>query len=68
MDDTAGDVSMVEGPDVERAVFVRGRGEVGVEVEVGGGEGAVRVGRGDVVVCRWGAVREAVLIGDVELI
>ena len=53
LDDAAGGVDMVEGADGDRAVFVRGR------------EG---VGRGEVVVVRWSAVREVVGRGGAELI
>lgn len=67
MDESQGGVGMVEGPDVERAVFVRGLVDVG---EVGG-EGMDRgfeLRRWDVVVVRWSAVRDLVVRGDAELI
>ena len=62
---------MVEGPDLERAIFVRGRGGrdgESVEVVVEGTDTRFRLGRGDVVVCRWGAVRGVVEREEAELI
>ncbi|KAL6714601.1 GINS complex subunit [Lecanora helva] len=67
MDDRQGGVDMVEGPDLEKAVFVRGRRDVG-EVWGEGMEEGFLLRRGDVVVCRWGVVREVVGRGDAELI
>ena len=68
MDDSSGGVNMVEGPDLEKAVFVRGRREEGVVI---GGEGVGEeflLGKGEVVVVRWGVVREVVGRGEAELI
>jgi GINS complex subunit 4 len=71
LDDRQGGVDMVEGPDLEKAVFVRGlggpQGEA-VEVEVEGTDIGFRMGRGDVWVVRWGAVRGAVARREAELI
>ena len=67
MDDSSGGVGMVEGPDGEKAVFVRGRREGGCVVG-GEGEEEFLLGRGEVVVCRWGVVREFVGRGEAELI
>ena len=68
MDDTAGGISMVEGPDVDKAVFVRGLKDVEGPVYVEGTDTAFEMRRGDVVVVRWSAVRELVMAGDAELI
>lgn len=68
MDDTAGGISMVEGPDVDRAVFVRTLKDVDEPVYVEGTDTAFEMRRGDVVVVRWSAVRELVMTGDAELI
>jgi len=67
MDDTTGNISMVESPDTETAVFVRGLRDVG-EVYVEGTDTAFELRRGNVVVVRWGAIRQVVLAGDAELI
>ncbi|KAL9130554.1 MAG: hypothetical protein Q9175_006991 [Cornicularia normoerica] len=68
MDDTAGGISMVEGPDVDKAVFVRALKDVEEPVYVEGTDTAFEMRRGDVVVMRWSAIREVVMAGDVELI
>lgn len=68
MDDTAGGISMVEGPDVDKAVFVRALKDVEEPVYVDGTDTAFEMRRGDVVVVRWNAVREIVMAGDAELI
>ena len=57
MDDTAGGISMVEGPDVDRAVFVRALKDVEEPVYVEGTDTAFEMRRGDVVVVRWSAIR-----------
>ena len=66
-DDTAGGISMVEQPDLDTAVFVRVLRDVDLsvdqEVQSGG-----QLKRGDACVVRYGAVRESILRGDVELI
>ena len=59
---------MVEGPDLEKAVFVRGLAVSPIEVEVEGTDTAFVLRRGDVVVCRWVAVKEIVMRGEAELI
>lgn len=68
MDDTAGGISMVEVPDVDTAVFVRGLRDVEEPVGVPGTEIDFEMRRGDVLVTRWSAVRGLVLAGDAELI
>ena len=67
MDDSQGGVNMVEGPDTEKAVFVRGLRDVG-EIWVEGTDTAFELRRGDVFIVRWGAVRDVVERGDAELI
>ena len=67
MDDNQGGVNMVEGPDTEKAVFVRGLKGV-QEVYVEGTDTAFELRRGDVVVVRWAAVKGLVERGDAELI
>jgi GINS complex subunit 4 len=76
LNDTAGGISMIGGPDEEGGVFVRGLGsrEIGGEgvVIVRGrgrdGDGEVEVGRGEIVVTRWSDVRELVEKGEMELV
>lgn len=68
MDDTAGGISMIEAPDIDKAVFIRGLRDVEEPISVEGTEIYFELRRGDVVVTRWSTVREFVLAGDAELI
>jgi GINS complex subunit 4 len=68
MDDTAGGIAMVEVPDAEKAVFVRGVSEAGVKVRVEGTDIDFSMGRGEISVIRWSAVREAVERGELECV
>lgn len=72
LNDTAGGISMVGGPDVEGAVFVRGLGRGDESVVVFGKgrdvDGEIEVQRGEVVVARWADVKELVEKGDMELV
>ncbi|MCJ1405241.1 CorA metal ion transporter [Xylographa trunciseda] len=66
LDDTAGGIAMVEVPDAEKAVFVRGLRPDPVRVTVEGTDMDFQVGRGEVVVVRWSAVKNAVEDGELE--
>ncbi|MCJ1413776.1 GINS complex subunit [Xylographa parallela] len=68
LDDTAGGIAMVEVPDAEKAVFVRGLRSDPVRVSVEGTDMDFQVGRGEVVVVRWSAVKNAVEDGDLECV
>ncbi|TVY45075.1 DNA replication complex GINS protein [Lachnellula subtilissima] len=75
LNDTAGGISMIGGPDEDGGVFVRSLGsrEIGGDgVVVRGrgrdGDGEVEVARGEVVVARWADVKEAVEKGEMELV
>lgn len=73
LNDTAGGISMIGGPDEDGAVFVRGlggRGEDSVVIRARGrdGDGEIEVSRGEVVVARWADVREHVEMGEMELV
>ena len=74
LDDTAGGVSMVEGPEGKGSVFVRCLGE---RWDSDGGEdededpdrgGGLRMRRGQVWVVRWEDVKKGVLEGSLELL
>lgn len=67
LDDTAGGISMIETPDVDKAVFCRVLRDVGL-VYVEGTDTRCDLNQGDVWVMRWSAIKEYVLRGDVELI
>jgi len=75
LNDTAGGLNMIGGPDSESAVFARGLGKGP------GDDGSVfirgrgrdrdddsEVGRGEVVVARWADLREHVENGEMELV
>ncbi|KAL8692700.1 MAG: hypothetical protein Q9218_002321 [Villophora microphyllina] len=68
LDDTAGGISMIEQPDVDTAVFVRGLRDSEEPIIVEGTDIDFELKRGDVYVVRWSAVRKLVLNGDAELI
>jgi GINS complex subunit 4 len=75
LNDTAGGISMIGGPDEEGAVFVRGLGARGggdegvvVHGRSTDADGEVEVARGEVVVARWADVREHVERGEMELV
>ena len=68
MDDTAGGISMIETPDIDKAVFIRGLRDVPEPISVDGTEIYFELRRGDVFVTRWSTVRDLVLRGDAELI
>jgi len=59
---------MVETPDVDKAVFVRGVRDVEEPVYVEGTDTYFEMRRGDVYVVRWSAVRGLVEAGEAELI
>ncbi|EKD20664.1 uncharacterized protein L3040_006387 [Drepanopeziza brunnea f. sp. 'multigermtubi'] len=76
LNDTAGGINMIGGPDVDEGVFVRGLGsrDVGGDgtVAVHGkgrdGDGEVEVERGEVVIARWSDVKDLVEKGEMELV
>lgn len=69
LNDAAGGVNMVDKPDADTAVFVRilKRGVV-VEGRGRNEDGRMDAERGDVVVARWGDMKELIGNGEVELI
>ncbi|CZS94880.1 hypothetical protein WAI453_013486 [Rhynchosporium graminicola] len=76
LNDTAGGINMIGGPDVEEGVFVRGLGakdgsaESAITVRGRGrdGDGEVDVERGEVVIARWSDVKDIVERGEMELV
>ncbi|CAG8955375.1 hypothetical protein HYFRA_00011359 [Hymenoscyphus fraxineus] len=76
LNDTAGGISMIGGPDEEAGVFARGLGskeigeEGGVYVKSRGrdADGEVEVERGEIVVARWSDIKEQVERGEMELV
>ena len=68
MDDSAGGISMVEVPDVDKAVFVRALRNIDSLIYVEGTDMGFQMLKGDIYVVRWSAIRQLVLSGDAELI
>ena len=68
MDDTAGGISMIEVPDSERAIFVRGVSQQAVRVSLESTDMDFEIKRGEIVVVRWSAVKTAVEDGDLECV
>lgn len=70
LDDTTGGISMIDKPDVDKAVFVRVLRDIG-SIFVEGTNRKLELKRGDIWVVRWSAVRAWAVgfgTGDVELI
>lgn len=68
MDDSAGGISMVEVPDVDKAVFVRALRDIDSLIHVEGTDMGFQMLKGDIYAVRWSAIRQLVLSGDAELI
>lgn len=83
LDDNAGGISMVEGPDAKKAVFVRclarrwrggisggggGRDQYSDDEDEDEGEGHLSMRSGEVWVVRWEDVKKGVLAGALELL
>ena len=68
LDDTAGGISMVETPDLDKAVFVRALKNSDELIEVEGTDISFTLEKGAVFVVRWSAVKEAVERGEAELL
>ena len=59
---------MVEVPDAEKAIFVRGVREAPIRVSVEGTDMDFEIARGEIVVVRWSAVKHAVEDGELECV
>ena len=68
LDDTVGGLSMVDVPDLDRAVFVRALIDVREAIVIEGTDVAFEMRTGDVFVVRWRAVRNLVEEGKAELV
>lgn len=78
LNDTAGGISMIGGPDEDTGVFARAlgvadryngeEGSVAVKVRGRDGDGEVHVERGEIVVVRWADVRAQIEKGEMELV
>lgn len=69
LDDTSGGgISMVEQPDLDKAVFVRALMDNDEPIEAEGTDIAFTMQKGAIFVVRWSAVKERVEIGEAELL
>lgn len=68
MDDKTLGLSMIDQPDIDKAVFARAITDVEDSIYVEGTDTFFEMKRGDIYVVRWSAVRELVTEGIVELI
>ncbi|MCJ1369638.1 GINS complex subunit [Loxospora ochrophaea] len=68
LDDTAGGISMVEQPDLDKAVFVRALKDIAQPIVVEGTDMAFEMKRGDIYVVRWSSIKDLVIGGEAELI
>lgn len=59
---------MIEQPDIDSAVFVRGLRDIDSLIFAEGTDMGFEMKSGDIYVVRWSAIREFVLAGDAELI
>ena len=67
LDDTAGGISMIDGPDEDTAVFCRVLRDAGM-VTVEGTDSTFEMIKGDVYIVRWSSIKEKVMSGDIELV
>lgn len=68
LNDTAGNVSMIDEPDLETAVFVRMLAEKEVHGKGTDADVTMNVGNGEVLIMRWSSAKELVEGGDAELV
>ena len=69
LDDTSGGgISMVEQPELDKAVFVRALRDNDEPIEVEGTDIAFTMQKGAIFVVRWSAVKERVERGEAELL
>ena len=59
---------MIELPDADKAVFVRGLRDVTEPITVEGTDIALDLKRGEINVVRWSVIRDRVEAGDAELL
>ncbi len=68
LNDTAGNISMIDVPDLDTAVFVRLLRDAVVEGRGTDADNAMDGRAGDVMILRWSAARPLVDAGDAELV
>ncbi|KAI8240916.1 DNA replication complex GINS protein SLD5 [Colletotrichum sp. SAR 10_96] len=68
LNDTAGNISMIDGPDLDTAVFIRLLRDVAVEGKGTDSDGVVDGKTGDILILRWSSAKTVVDSGDAELV
>ncbi|KAF1736327.1 hypothetical protein ACQRIT_003573 [Beauveria bassiana] len=68
LNDTAGNISMVDAPDLDAAVFVRMLRDMDVHARGTDRDNTLPTANGDVVIMRWSSARPLVLAMDAELV
>ncbi|KAM3497849.1 hypothetical protein MY10362_008809 [Beauveria mimosiformis] len=68
LNDTAGNISMVDAPDLDAAVFVRMLRDMDVHARGTDRDNTLPTANGDVVIMRWSSARPLVLAVDAELV
>ncbi|OHW92033.1 DNA replication complex gins protein sld5 [Colletotrichum incanum] len=68
LNDTAGNISMIDGPDLDTAVFIRLLRDVDVEGKGTDSDGSVPGRAGDILILRWSSAKPVVDAGNAELV
>ncbi|EFQ26220.1 hypothetical protein CGRA01v4_05292 [Colletotrichum graminicola] len=68
LNDTAGNISMIDGPDLDTAVFIRLLRDVDVEGKGTDSDGSLPGRAGDILILRWSSAKPVVDAGDAELV
>ncbi|TKW59262.1 DNA replication complex GINS protein SLD5 [Colletotrichum tanaceti] len=68
LNDTAGNISMIDGPDLDTAVFVRLLRDVDVQGRGTDSDGVAMGREGDILILRWSSAKPVVDAGDAELV
>ncbi|KAK2050247.1 GINS complex, Sld5 component [Colletotrichum somersetense] len=68
LNDTAGNISMIDGPDLDTAVFIRLLRDVDVEGKGTDSDGSLQGRAGDILILRWSSAKPVVDAGNAELV
>ncbi|KAK2023588.1 GINS complex, Sld5 component [Colletotrichum zoysiae] len=68
LNDTAGNISMIDGPDLDTAVFIRLLRDVDVEGKGTDSDGSLPGRAGDILILRWSSAKPVVDAGNAELV
>ncbi|KAK3341612.1 hypothetical protein B0T25DRAFT_347334 [Lasiosphaeria hispida] len=68
LNDTAGNISMIDTPDLESAVFIRLLSDTSVEGRGVDSDGAMEMEESDIVILRWSDAKPLVQLGNAELV